>query len=92
MFNAQKPSLGPDKTHLVYDAPNLSKFEQKEIEYAFTRCFSTPDGQKVLSYLQLVTFHRALGATAPDEQLRYMEGQRSLIATILRLIDRGRAG
>lgn len=30
------------------------------------------------------------GASTPDEQLRYAEGQRSLMATILRLIDRGR--
>lgn len=69
-----------------------SCIEQKDMERVFARLFSTENGQKVLAYLQVVTFQRALGATAPDEHLRYMEGQRAMVATILRLIDRGRQG
>lgn len=68
--------------------PGLS--ETADIERAFARLFSTDDGQKVLAYLQVLTFQRAFGPATPDEQLRYVEGQRSLMATILRLIDRGR--
>lgn len=64
--------------------------ETADIERAFARLFSTEDGQKVLAYLQVLTFQRAFGPATPDEQLRYVEGQRSLMATILRLIDRGR--
>ncbi len=64
--------------------------EQRDIEKSFARLFATDDGQKVLSHLQVMTFQRALGPTTTDEQLRYTEGQRSLVATILRLIDRGR--
>ena len=48
------------------------------------------DGQRVLAHLQVLTFQRALGPGVADEQLRYIEGQRSMVATILRLIDRGR--
>ncbi|MBI1301332.1 MAG: hypothetical protein GC137_06700 [Alphaproteobacteria bacterium] len=66
------------------------KAELREIEKAFARLFSSEDGQKVLSHLQSVTFERALGAASPDQHLRYVEGQRSLVATILRLIDRGK--
>lgn len=61
-----------------------------EIERAFARAFSTDDGRAVLAHLQALTFQRCLGPDCADQQLRYLEGQRSLVATILRLIDRGR--
>lgn len=69
---------------------HVSRLEQKEIERLITRTFSTEDGKKTLAYLQLVTFQRALGGNAPEEQLRYIEGQRALVAMILSLIERGR--
>ena len=77
--------------HVAYQMAT-ARSEQKEIERLFARLFSTDDGKKALAYLQVITFQRAQGASAPDEQLRYMEGQRSLMASILRLIDRGRRG
>ena len=75
---------------LVHAPLEPSKIELREIEKAFARLFASDDGQKVLSHLQVITFHRALGPGVADEHLRYTEGQRSMIATILRLIDRGR--
>lgn len=69
---------------------HVSRLEQKDIERCFARLFATEDGKKVLAWLQVVTFQKVQGASTPDEQLRYAEGQRSLMATILRLIDRGR--
>lgn len=75
---------------LVHKPYEPNKSELREIEKAFARLFLTDDGQKVLSHLQVITFNRALGPTSPEEQLRYLEGQRSMVATILRLIDRGR--
>lgn len=69
---------------------HISRLEQKDIEHAFARLFSTDDGKKVLAWLQVMTFHRANGANSTDEQLRHMEGQRSLVASILRMVDRGR--
>ncbi|MCB1530927.1 MAG: hypothetical protein H6853_04780 [Rhodospirillales bacterium] len=66
--------------------------EQKEIERSFARLFSSEDGKKVLAWLQVMTFQRVQGAGTPEDQLRYMEGQRAMVATILRLIDRGRKG
>ncbi len=64
--------------------------DQSDIEKAFARVFSTEDGQCVLSHLQSITFQRALGPEASDTQLRYLEGQRAMIATIMKLIRSGR--
>ena len=70
---------------------HVSRLEQKDIERSFARVFSTDEGKKVLAWLQVMTFHRAAGAGSTDEQLRYMEGQRGLVASILRMIDRGKS-
>jgi len=75
---------------LVHSPPELGKMELRDVEKSFARLFASEDGQKVLAHLQVITFHRALGPSVGDEQLRYMEGQRAMVATILRLIDRGR--
>ena len=75
---------------LIHTPHEPGKAEMREIEKAFARLFASDDGQKVLAHLQVVTFQRALGPGVADEQLRYMEGQRAMIATILRMIDRGR--
>ena len=69
----------------------VSRLEQKDIERSFARVFSTDEGKKVLAWLQVMTFHRAGGASSTEEQLRYMEGQRGLVASILRMIDRGKS-
>lgn len=74
---------------MVYTT-HVSRLEQKDIERSFARVFSTEEGKKVLAWLQVITFHRASTAESSDQQLRYMEGQRSLVASILRMIDRGK--
>lgn len=71
-------------------ASHVSKLEQKEIERCFARVFSGDDGKKVLAWMQVMTFHRTGGIDSSDAQLRFMEGQRNLMAAILRMIDRGR--
>ena len=75
---------------LIHSPVEPNKMEMRDIEKSFARLFASDDGQKVLAHLQVITFHRALGPGVADDQLRYMEGQRAMIATILRLIDRGR--
>jgi hypothetical protein len=90
MFKRRLPVERLSEKAFIYSLPDPSKFELREIEHAFTRLFSSDDGRKVLAHLQAITFQRALGAATSDEQIRYAEGQRSLVATILRLIDRGR--
>jgi hypothetical protein len=69
----------------VFILPQPRNFERSEIEKIYARVFSTADGQKVLAHLQSLTFARAYGPEASAEQIRYSEGQRALVATILRL-------
>jgi hypothetical protein len=69
----------------------IARLEQKDIERSFARVFLSDEGKKVLAYMQVMTFQRAGNANTTDEQLRYMEGQRSLMAAILRMIDRGKS-
>lgn len=91
IFTKEKPlPVNTSESALVHAPLEPSKMELREIEKTFARLFATEDGQKVLSHLQVITFCRALGPTVADEQLRYVEGQRAMVATILRLIDRGR--
>ncbi len=84
------PAQPIDARDFTHAPPSLAKAEMTDIERSYARLFSSADGQRVLAHLQVMTFHRALGPTCSDEQLRHMEGQRALVATILRLIDRGR--
>lgn len=90
LFNRKLPMQEAEKS-LVMNT-SIARLEQKDVERAFARVFATDDGRKVLSWLQVMTFQRVNSAGAPDEQLRYMEGQRAMVATILRLIERGRNG
>jgi len=86
-----KPAPFADMAQDMDYTSRVARLEQKEIERSFTRLFSTDEGKKVLAYLQVMTFQRAGSANTTDEQLRYMEGQRSLMASILRMIDRGKS-
>ncbi len=88
MLGSRKTMTGLEETARY--TSHISTLEQKEIERSFARVFSTEEGKKVLAWLQVMTFHRTLGATGTEEQLRHMEGPRSLVATVLRMIDRGK--
>lgn len=59
------------------------------ITTAFAKCFSSPDGQRVLEHLRKLTLERSLGPGASDALLRHLEGQRHLFAYIAALIAQG---
>jgi len=61
----------------------------KDIEINFARCFGTAAGTQVLNHLRKITVERALGANATDAELRFLEGQRALVHTIINLAKRG---
>lgn len=90
MFKKDDLPISAVEKGLVHSPMEPNKMEMRDIEKSFARLFASDDGQKVLSHLQVITFHRALGPGVADQHLRYMEGQRAMIGTILRLIDRGR--
>ncbi len=78
------------RKRFAFILPEPPRMEMQDIEKAAARLFSTEDGQKFLAYLQNTVFARAVAMEAPDSTLRYLEGQRALMATIIRLIERGR--
>lgn len=74
----------------VFEMPDLSRLEKEQIEKAYARVFASDDGRMVLGHLQSIAFMRAYGAESSDAQIRYAEGQRALVATIMRLVNAGR--
>lgn len=91
LFKTINPKAARDLSFLYVQNPYQGRrIEARDMERCFTRLFASEDGQKVLSHLQIVTFHRALGAEVDDKQLRYIEGQRSLVSLILKMVERGR--
>lgn len=56
---------------------------------AFARLFHRPEAETVLAYLKRRTFERALPPDATDAELRFLEGQRALVAHIIALIQQG---
>ncbi len=63
-----------------------------ETAKACVRCFQTRAGRQVLAYLENLTRGRVLGAGATDAELRFLEGQRALVAHLARLIQEGKQG
>lgn len=49
---------------------------------AMARTFSTPEGQVVLQYLRQSYINTILPPSATDGEIRYREGQRSVVAVI----------
>jgi len=64
----------------------------RDLHQAYARCFSGPDGTKVLAHLRALTLDRALGPDASAETLRHVEGQRQLVAYIQGQFKRGQSG
>jgi hypothetical protein len=59
---------------------------------ACARLFRGDDGERLLRHLHALTRDRHLGPDASDAALRYLEGQRALVAHLDRLIAAGRGG
>lgn len=65
--------------------------EDHELCRSFARCFKDADGDLVVRHLKRIFLDRRLGASASDAELRYVEGQRSAIAHIISMAERGRS-
>lgn len=59
-----------------------------ELARAFASCFRGSHGLRVLRHLRALTLERVLGPESPDTLLRYVEGQRRLVAYICTLVER----
>lgn len=63
-----------------------------ELCRAAAASLGTPGGRAVLRHLRQSFLDRRLAPTATDAELRHVEGQRSVVAHLLRLVERGRDG
>lgn len=65
---------------------------ETELVRAFGGCFCGSHGSLVLRHLRSLTLDRVLGPESPDTLLRYVEGQRQLVAYICALVERANRG
>ncbi len=63
----------------------------QEISRCFARVFSHHDAHCILQHLRKSTRERVFGPTVSEATLRYVEGQRALVAYMETMIERGRA-
>ena len=72
------------------ESPTSKDVDNKELELAFSRCFRGADGQVVLGHLRQTILDRRLGPKSSDVELRFLEGQRSVVAYVVSMVDRNR--
>ena len=68
MFNFLSKSHKPDpyRQRMAYCPPPMPSEMTRDVHKTLARLFATEDGRKVLAWLQLTTFQKALGPDAPD--------------------------
>lgn len=66
--------------------------DRNSLARSFARSFNGIDGSSVIDHLRRTILDRRLGPTASDSELRFLEGQRSVVAHIITMIDRGSNG
>ncbi len=64
---------------------DISKMSDEQVRQAFVNCFISREGKIVLSFLKKITLNRFLGPHSTADELRYLEGQRQLVAQIINL-------
>ena len=57
---------------------------------AFAACLGSVRGKEAIAHLRRVFLERRLPPTASDAELWHLEGQRSVVAHIVALVERGR--
>ena len=73
--------------HLGVDGYPRSKEEDERISKNLLGLFNTPNGTEVLKYLKSVTIEAVSGPNISDAELRHLEGQRYLVAVIVKRIN-----
>ena len=72
-----------------FEAIDAEKIDDNALMKSFARCFGGRDGVAVVEHLRQSILDRRLGPRASDAELRFLEGQRSVVAHILSMIERG---
>jgi len=68
--------------------PQTKATENGDLAQSFARCFAGIDGIAVINHLRQTILDRRMGPCASDAELRFLEGQRSVVAHILSMIKR----
>lgn len=69
--------------------PGRLKAEQ-DLNVAFARTFSGPEGEAVLAWLRANTINAVCGPDVTDGQLRHIEGQRWIVGETIRRVELGK--
>jgi hypothetical protein len=64
---------------------------ETELCRAFARSFAGNDGRLIVDHLKRLMLDRRLPPSATDAELRHLEGQRSAVAHVLAMVERGRS-
>jgi hypothetical protein len=67
-----------------------STVEPQELHKAFARFLASPEAETVLTHLHAITRNRIFGPDVGEPVLRYVEGQKALIAYMERMATAGR--
>ena len=73
--------------HLGVDGFPRSKDSDEIISKNVLSLFNTPNGIEVLKYLKSVTIEAVSGSNISDAELRHLEGQRYIVALIVKRIN-----
>ncbi|MBT4890050.1 MAG: hypothetical protein HON65_10910 [Rhodospirillales bacterium] len=70
---------------------NRPDADSLELSRSFARVFSHSESARVLDHLRKSTRDRVFGPEVSEATLRYVEGQRALVAYMENIIERGRS-
>ena len=73
--------------HLGVDGYPRPKEQDEKISKVIESVFKTPNGKEMLQYLKSITIEAISGANISDAELRHLEGQRYLVALIVKRIN-----
>ena len=73
--------------HLGVDGYPRPKQKDEEISKVIDSVFKTPNGKEMLQYLRSITIDAVSGPNISDIELRHLEGQRYLVALLVKRIN-----
>lgn len=73
-----------------FEGPDQPVEPGPDLRDAALGCLGSPSGQLLLSHLRRLFLDRRLGPASSDAELRHVEGQRSVVAYLLALLERAR--
>ncbi len=73
--------------HLGVDGYPRPKNQDEQISKVIESVFRTPNGMEMMQYLKSITTDAVSGPNISDAELRHLEGQRYLVALIVKRIQ-----